>query len=139
MPAQAYDVPSPFACASWGATPAPRTLLPLIRSASKGTVLALFRDSVVPSLLAVIFWLIALFPPIESCRLCAVDCDVAAAAKAGATASAETVTAPMIAPNCNTRRFKVFPPGGAPLRADADKLSDSTGEPETTYETIPYP
>src|SRR4051794_1774175 len=82
------------------------TLLPVRRSAIVGTVLVFVRVSVVPSLVAVIFWLMADWPPIFRSILCAVACEVAAAPKAGATASVETAAAPMSAPRRMARRFK---------------------------------
>jgi hypothetical protein len=61
-------------------------------------------------------------------RLWAVACEVAAAAKAGAMASVETVAAPSMAPIRNTRRFKMVPPGGEPpFRDSASIRHDSTG------------
>src|SRR4051812_39602313 len=114
MPAQANEVPLEFASACCGATPALIRLLPGSTLAIVGSVLALFLVSVEPSLVAVTFWLIAVLPPIARFRLCAVDCDVAAAPNAGATASAETVAAPMMAANFSALRFKTFPPEGAP-------------------------
>src|SRR4051794_22182024 len=107
-----------------------------MRSANVGTVLESVRVSVVPLLVAVIFWLMADWPPIFRSMLWAVACEVAAAAKAGATARAETVTAPMIAPERSRRRFKMIPPGWAPLPRHRAMTMRPHAGPQVLFRTL---
>jgi hypothetical protein len=93
-------------------------VLPGITLAIVGRVLRLLLVSVVPSLVAVASCEIAGVPAIVRLRLRAVACDTGAAAKTGATASAETAIAPTTALRRKARRFKVDPPGRAPHLRD---------------------